>query len=543
MLGTDVAQSVVAIDKVPCRVAVAHRGVGRKLTVDAGIEIEAETRLDDITEREPWRKLLEWIRHFFGIAASVYTYPYGHHQPVTDETAAQIPEGTILVQIQGSVVLNRVQAKWRRNAVVGIVEVTRKFIVQAINHLEAALAHVVLDTEFVLNLLRDVVQNFVGFCGLIVVLILDILVVEHVTARNNGQVAIFKKVLEVGADGVVPLRVDRQISQNILLLVGRIGFQVQGKVVNCSQTDHGQFIFLVKLGAGLELEVVVIGEEWQSQCFEKPSEVRAPSRGQESGFFANRSFHGQTEVAAADGGIKSQTVFAAGFLLDVHHRTQGIASAAGEGAGVKINLADEIDIDQACRATACALRRKVVDIRNLDAINIKAVFIGGTPADDDIVTKSHRAGDAGQGLNHSGNVTVATWASCDFVDPDRTERQRTLFRLVEGRGGNDNRIDRRTILFQGNLQLHRLRIGHFQFRNHLCGKTGVGHLDIVQTRRNALDFEATKGVGVGTKRLLLNLYRCEIQGFIVDRIVDPTLDNAILRHCQAKRHGQQHEKQ
>ena len=58
---------------------------------------------------------------------------------------------------------------------------------------------------------------------------------------------------------------------------------------------------------------------------------------------------------------------------------------------------------------------EVVDDRYFDFIHKKAVFVGCTSSDQDVVSEAWRARYAGQGLNYSGDVSIPTWVALDFI--------------------------------------------------------------------------------------------------------------------------------
>ena len=79
--------------------------------------------------------------------------------------------------------------------------------------------------EFVFDLIRGVVEQHQGI--LIVVCILPGLVAEVVPAGNESIKPLFPVMLVNHPDGIAPLVIFGQVSQDIFLLIGFVGCQVQ----------------------------------------------------------------------------------------------------------------------------------------------------------------------------------------------------------------------------------------------------------------------------------------------------------------------------
>ena len=64
--------------------------------------------------------------------------------------------------------------------------------------------------------------------------------------------------------GIVPLRLYRQVAQNILLKSRGVILRVQIKLIDGPQPYNGQLIVLIKADLMLELEIIIGWQERQS---------------------------------------------------------------------------------------------------------------------------------------------------------------------------------------------------------------------------------------------------------------------------------------
>ena len=154
----------------------------------------------------------------------------------------------------------------------------------------------------------------------------------------------------------------------------------------------------------------------------------------------------------------------ASFWGELKDAAQRVAPVGGESTGIEIDLADEVDVNKAYWAAACALGGKVVDVRHLYTIEVEFVFARAATTDDDIVAEAGVAGHAGQALDGPADVSVAARVALNFVYADVTQRHWAFHSFAERRRLHHHLFQVLCVFFQASFNLRRSGLSLPEFR-------------------------------------------------------------------------------
>ncbi len=129
------------------------------------------------------------------------------------------------------------------------------FIIHSSVELPAIGSGSVLCPKLIFNFSGGIIEYRIE--ALIISRILEGTVVEHVSGSDHGPESLVAKIFVIGADGIVPLRLNRQIIQDIALLSCGVCTEVERKVIQCAQAHKCELVALPKLKLVLILVVIV----------------------------------------------------------------------------------------------------------------------------------------------------------------------------------------------------------------------------------------------------------------------------------------------
>ena len=174
---------------------------------------------------------------------------------------------------------------------------------------------------------------------------------------------------------VIPLPVNRQITQNILVRFQLktvcnvvVHLQIQSKKVNRTHHQKGNIILVIQLHLHFRLVIDEIRQKWQSQNRKQALQITLPRRKDISGFFTHRTVRRKSHVAATQSKAIFGLVGVAIHLSKVQHTAQSIRKVHRESTRVKVHFFDEIHVEQTHRTARTALCLKVIDDGNLDPV-------------------------------------------------------------------------------------------------------------------------------------------------------------------------------
>jgi len=119
-----------------------------------------------------------------------------------------------------------------------------------------------LEAEFVLDFVGQVIQA--TRAALIVSRVLEGVVAQHVAGKHPGVETIVPEAAVYRTQGIIPLLVDRQVIQNVLLLFRFIGLQVEPVFIDGPDADETELRPGAQAGVGFELESVVSRQKGQA---------------------------------------------------------------------------------------------------------------------------------------------------------------------------------------------------------------------------------------------------------------------------------------
>ena len=301
-------------------------------------------------------------------------------------------------------------------------------------------------------------------------------------------------VAPCGPDGEGLLADAGQVTQQVLGVFALL-VEVEFHVVEARQPQYRQLVVLRKARLDLQLPVDVVRQERQADHLEQQLQVRLAQREEVGGFLADMAAPAQRHLRSPERRLESLFLGIPVPQPDVQHRAQRPGTVGRESPGVEIDLADQIGIEDAHGAARGALRGKVVDIGDFDAVQIELVFRRAAAAHDQVVAIAHgRERHAGVRTYDTRHVTVGAGALLDLPHPDDLQPDGAF-----GRGAERRRHDRHGFELRGILL-------HFDFderrggRNEVFGRDdglvphGRGR-EAENTRLHPLEAEASQRIG------------------------------------------------
>ena len=195
-------------------------------------------------------------------------------------------------------------------------------------------------------------------------------------------------VAPCGPDGEGLLADAGQVTQQVLGIFTLL-VEVEFHVVEARQPQYRQLVVLRKARLDLQLPVDVVRQERQADHLEQQLQVRLAQREEVGGFLADMAAPAQRHLRSPERRLESLFLGIPVPQPDVQHRAQRPGTVGRESPGVEIDLADQIGIEDAHGAARGALRGKVVDIGDFDAVQIELVFRRAAAAYDQIVAIAH----------------------------------------------------------------------------------------------------------------------------------------------------------
>ena len=246
--------------------------------------------------------------------------------------------------------------------------------------------------------------------------------------------------------------------------------------------------------------------------------------------------------AAAQGGFRcaesgfERLPFRVAFTqAEVEHGTHGSGAVGGESPGVELDFAHQVGVDDAHRPTRRALRGKVVDVRDFDAVHVETVFRWAAAAHDEVVAVAHgREGHAGIAPHDARDVAVRSRAFLDFPQSDDLYADRRFSRLSIESGAHGQCAERFDVFVHFHV--------HFRCggRHHVvgCFLRGIacgGHAEGMDARRDVFQQEHARRVRHRAQRV----QSCGADNRPDDRLSAQAVDDFSAHVERRLRHGLQ----
>ena len=257
-------------------------------------------------------------------------------------------------------------------------------------------------------------------------------VVQHVSTQHKGPLAIVHVPVPLDPLHVIPLlRNGKDIQDGDLIqVIVRCGVggqtKVEFKVVKCPESQHSDRISIVRSPRPFVLVVVVDGQKRQANRLEQQLQIAPADTCNQTAVFACGSFHSDPEVARAHHSIGSPLICSGIFEAKFHHAAERVASRGGESPRVEVHPFHEVYVDHAHGPAARPLGGKVVDVGNFDAVEVEAVFVGRTPANDNVVSETRNGRHTRQGPKGPADVSASPGIPFDFIGADAPHTQRSF---------------------------------------------------------------------------------------------------------------------